>query len=57
VSARLNNKDSSFYPHRVVVLISPASYSKPSISAVNWFLKNATDKEMADTEVLNPVLK
>jgi hypothetical protein len=28
------------------------AYSEPSISVVNWFLKNATD-----TEVLNPVLK
>jgi hypothetical protein len=32
-------------------------YSKLTISVVNWFLKNATDNETTDTEVLNPVLK
>lgn len=34
-----------------------SDYSKPPMSAVNWFLKNMIDKETKDLEALNPTLK
>jgi hypothetical protein len=34
-----------------------STHSRPSISIVNWFLKNAMGKEITNLEVLNPMLK
>jgi hypothetical protein len=39
----------SFTQHR--------EYIKSSVSIVNYFLKNATDKETTDTEIVNRMCK